>query len=88
MWGSRTPRSSGRPHHGRVLIPGSVRDRIDRILAEATTPLTSAELAEQAGTTAPQAARALRRLEDDGHAVRHLSTCPTGGCYRWAAVRP
>lgn len=68
-----------------MLIIGTVRDRIDRILTEATTPLTSAELADRAGTTQPQAARALRRLEDDGHAVRHLSSNPTGGCYTWTS---
>lgn len=62
-----------------------IPERIRRLLATATEPLTTRHIAEQAGTTPPQAARALRRLEDQGAAVRSLAA---GGCYAWTATRP
>lgn len=71
------------PHHGRVLIPGTLRARIAQLLADATEPVTTRRLAELADTTPPQAARALRRLERDGTAVRQLAA---GGCYRWSST--
>lgn len=71
------------PHHGCVLIPGTVRACIAQLLADATEPVTTRRLAELADTTPPQAARALRRLEGDGAAVRHLAA---GGCYAWTTT--
>lgn len=65
--------------------PVPVRERIRRTLAAATGPLTTRTIAETVGTRPEQAARALRRLEDDGHAVRQVAD---GGCYSWTAVRP
>lgn len=65
--------------------PTPVRQRIHRLLTTATEPLTTRHLAELVGTTHPQAARALRRLEDDGTAVRQLAD---GGCYAWTAAQP
>lgn len=58
------------------------RDRVRRVLATASGPLTVRQLAELSGSTPPQTARVLRRLEDDGHAVRGLAA---GGCYEWRA---
>ncbi len=60
----------------------SIRQRIHRTLTAATEPLTTRHLAELVGTTPPQAARALRRLEADGAAARQLAD---GGCYAWTA---
>lgn len=65
--------------------PVPVRERIRRALAAATGPLTTRTIAETVHTTSEQAARALRRLEDDGHAVRRPAI---GGCYAWTATRP
>ncbi|KUL26619.1 hypothetical protein [Streptomyces regalis] len=64
--------------------PVPTRVRIQRILAAAHEPVTTRRLAELAGTTHPQAARILRRLEDDGAAVSQLAA---GGCYAWMATR-
>lgn len=66
------------PIYERPPIP----ERIRRLLATAGGPLTTRHIAEQAGTTPPQAARALRRLEDQHAAVRQLAD---GGCYAWTA---
>lgn len=60
----------------------TIRGRIHRTLADARGPLTTRRIAELASTTPPQAARALRRLEDDGAAVRQIAS---GGCYAWRA---
>lgn len=65
--------------------PVPVRARIHRLLTTATGPLTTRHLAELANTSHPQAARALRRLEDDGTATRQLAD---GGAYAWTASRP
>lgn len=65
--------------------PVPVRERIRRTLAAATQPLTTRTIAESVGTKPEQAARALRRLEDDGAAVRQAAA---GGCYAWTATRP
>jgi hypothetical protein len=61
-----------------------IRDRIRRALDTATGPLTTRRIAELVGTTPPQAARALCRLEGDGAAVRQLAE---GGCYAWTATK-
>lgn len=66
-----------------MTTPAPTRDRVRRILATAREPLTVRQLADAADTTPPQAARVLRRLEDDGEAIRDLAD---GGCYAWTAA--
>ncbi|MDX2943312.1 helix-turn-helix domain-containing protein [Streptomyces caniscabiei] len=65
-----------------MLVSQTIRGRIRRTLADAGGPLTTRRIAELVDTTPPQAARALRRLEDDGTAVRQIAS---GGCYAWRA---
>lgn len=62
----------------------TIRERIRRQLLAATEPLTTRHLAELVDTTPPQAARGLRRLEDDGHVARQLAA---GGRYSWTTSR-
>lgn len=65
---------------GGMLTVQTVRERVACLLDDATVPLTTRQIAELVDTTLPQAARALRRLEDDGTAVRQNAS---GGCYAW-----
>ncbi|MDX3314556.1 GntR family transcriptional regulator [Streptomyces sp. ME08-AFT2] len=66
----------------RIYDRPTLSQRLNQTLATATKPLTTRHLAELVGTTPPQAARALRRLEADGAAARQLAD---GGCYAWTA---
>lgn len=68
-----------------VYAHPTIRQRIHRTLTAATGPLTTRHIAELVGTAPEQAARALRRLEDDGAAVRRSAA---GGCYEWTLTRP
>lgn len=76
-----------RGHHDCMPYPDPVpvRERIRRTLAAATQPLTTRTIAESVGTQPEQAARALRRLEAEGAAIRRLAA---GGRYEWTATRP
>lgn len=66
--------------------PVPIRERIRRTLTTATQPLTTRTIAETVGTRPEQAARALRRLESDGHAACRPAA---GGCYEWwSTVHP
>ncbi|MDX3708780.1 hypothetical protein PV733_07300 [Streptomyces europaeiscabiei] len=66
-----------------MLTLQTVRERVRSTLADASGPLTTRRIAEVVDTTLPQAARALRRLEDDGDAVRQLAP---GGCWAWTTA--
>jgi DNA-binding IclR family transcriptional regulator len=55
-------------------------EHVRRILVTAPGPLTTRHVAETVGVTPPSAARILRRLEDQGAAVRRNAD---GGCYAW-----
>lgn len=68
---------------GGMFTVQTVRERVACLLDEATGPITTRRIAELVDTTPPQAARALRRLEDDGTAVRQLAP---GGCWAWTAA--
>jgi predicted ArsR family transcriptional regulator len=46
-------------------------------------PLTAAAIATRVGTTPAQARRALRLLESQHHAARHIAA---GGRYEWTAT--
>lgn len=70
---------------GCMFVFQTVRERVHCTLDDATRPLTTRRIAELVDTTPPQAARALRRLEDDGDAVRQIAS---GGCYAWSSTRP
>lgn len=63
----------------------TVPERTLSLLDTSPEPLTAADIATRISTTPPQARRALRRLEDQGAAVRQLAA---GGCYAWTATRP
>lgn len=72
-------------HHGCMLLADTVHECIRRQLADATRPLTAGQLADLVNTNHPQAARALRRLEREGAAVRQPTT---ENRYLWRAARP
>jgi DNA-binding IclR family transcriptional regulator len=59
-------------------------EHIRQLLATATEPLTTRHIAETVGVAPSSAARTLRRLEDQGAAVRQLAA---GGCYAWTTTR-
>lgn len=70
---------------GGMPVSQTVRERVHCTLDDATGPLTTRRIAELVDTSPNQAARALRRLEDEGAAVRQIAS---GGCYAWTATRP
>lgn len=69
----------------------TVRAHVRRLLTETPTVLTASALADLAGTTPAQAARALRQLEAQGTAVRERGrgSPPQGGRTpdRWTVAR-
>lgn len=64
---------------GMDFTTGTVRACCARVLATATEPMTVAHIAELVDTTAYQAGRALRQLEQQGAAVRERGGNIPGG---------